>query len=286
MESIEVLSLLFSDCDIQNEFIEWLENFLEGVKDESLDLNADDIKEEQNALADAVYTQTDDGDTLLHQAIICLNEARATSFMLIATSHHQLAMQNDNLQTPIILAAATNQVSVLRSLMICGANISHRNKRGETALHIACREGYHDIAKALLKPVKYTETQKLRPVYDLPYQPIPQDLSVTDYEGNDCLHLAAMRNDLDLIELLIQNGADVNSKCKKAGYTVLHLASMNGNLEIVQYLLLLHKIQVDAVSFSGLTPFDLARLNDSSKHLNIRVILAARGASLSSEIRT
>ena len=53
------------------------------------------------------------------------------------------------------------------------------------------------------------------------------DISTKDSEGNFPLHVAAEVNDADIMNLLIENKADVNDR-NNAQQTALHLAAQNG----------------------------------------------------------
>ena len=55
-------------------------------------------------------------------------------------------------------------------------------------------------------------------------------LSCTDGSGNTLLHIAAKRNNVDDVSLLLEKGADRNHK-NHAGKTPLHLASASGHIQ-------------------------------------------------------
>ena len=59
------------------------------------------------------------------------------------------------------------------------------------------------------------------------------DVNTTDDEGYSALQAAAENDHLDVVKLLIAQGADV---AYKAQYSALELAEMAGNTEIVAYL--------------------------------------------------
>ncbi|MEB3768233.1 ankyrin repeat domain-containing protein [Acinetobacter sp. MD2] len=59
------------------------------------------------------------------------------------------------------------------------------------------------------------------------------DPNQTDEEGYSALQAAAENNYLDVVKMLIQQGADVHYK---AEYSALQLAEMAENLDIVAYL--------------------------------------------------
>lgn len=56
-----------------------------------------------------------------------------------------------------------------------------RDHHGNTALHIASKEGHADVAEVLLTPVQYKET--CDNTYSIPYQAIPQNLEARNYDG-------------------------------------------------------------------------------------------------------
>ncbi|WP_410543451.1 ankyrin repeat domain-containing protein [Wolbachia endosymbiont of Cylisticus convexus] len=58
------------------------------------------------------------------------------------------------------------------------------------------------------------------------------------------MHFAALEGDLEVAEVLLKHGADVNVKSEQ-GYTPLHAAAWEGDLEVVK-LLLKHEADVNA----------------------------------------
>ena len=67
--------------------------------------------------------------------------------------------------------------------------------------------------------------------------------------------------DTEVMDLLLENGADVNSALKgkdAAGWTALLFAAVNGDVELVEYLIL-HGANVNHTSNEGSTALSLAR---------------------------
>jgi len=75
-------------------------------------------------------------------------------------------------------------------------------------------------------------------------------------EGVAPLHVAAQEGHNQVIELLIDNGADVNSKDGDEG-TPLHMAAANGHKGIAE-LLIVKGADVNAKIVDGGTPLDYA----------------------------
>lgn len=98
-----------------------------------------------------------------------------------------------------------------------------------------------------------------------------------DSAGNAPLHNAIERGQIDMVERLLQQGADPNLLTKHGSmkYTPLHLAITNGQLEILEILLSTPGIDVNKPDHLGDTPLIAAVINrraDMVQHL-----VAARG---------
>lgn len=81
---------------------------------------------------------------------------------------------------------------IVRKLMTAGADILARDYKGDTSLHIACREGFDDIVEILLSPIQYNETSEVR--YQIERQAVPQDLQLLNYNGMFWLNLIYFKN--------------------------------------------------------------------------------------------
>jgi hypothetical protein len=74
--------------------------------------------------------------------------------------------------------------------------------------------------------------------------------------GASALHYAVMKGEMPLVSLLLQRGADVNSRTK-SGTTPLHTAVLYKHTEIAEYLIE-KGADINARSASGATPLGLA----------------------------
>lgn len=223
-----------------------------------------------------VYCQDDDGDTLLHIAIITAEPDLAFYIIDFTASSDWLNVKNKLSQTPLHAAVLTNQVPVVRRLVIGGADIEARDCYGNMPVHIACREGMLDIVRALVEPVSFEEQQRNN--CDNTFNQLHQkcNLNAENYEGVPRLHIAAANGLLDIVKLLLKYGADVNAKAEKSGRTILHEAAWHGNLNLVKFLVSFETTcNINAKTYDDYTAFDLAR---SHGHWSIVAELAMVGA--------
>lgn len=207
------------------------------------------------------YAQDDDGDTQLHIAIMQGYVEAALILIRIAPHPCLLNIYNDNWQSPLHLAVLTNQSLIVRRLILAGADPSLRNFRGNTALHLACVSGDLACAKALTDPLSPMERNKLMPGQTVPA--LPQNLEQRNYNGEMCLHLAAVNGHVNLVRLLLRLGADLEAREALAGKTALHLAMERECRPVVNFLLQECKPCLDTQTYSGLTAYQLALCIDS-----------------------
>lgn len=246
------------------------------VKQTRTGISAERVPEnfEMMEFVSKIFRVDEDGDTQLHMAIIHKRVHRCLSFISLAPSPHWLDIRNNLSQTVLHLAVITRQVDIVRRLMVGGADINVMDCRGNTPLHIACRNGYTEIALTLLQPVRYEELSQNQ--YDISYQKIPQDLNVKNYDGQTCLHLATENSDLDTIRILVNKGADINAKDGKSGRTSLHYTAESGNVPLVELLLTFPCLDINTKTFDGETPLTVAAGRYSVEIVNILLSHGAR----------
>lgn len=222
--TVESLSEFVEDCT------------LSGAKDEQAQISK--LSEQENLLT----TITEDGDTILHLAII--HEDIDISKELIQLFPKEvLDIQNNLYQSPLHLATYLDLTDVVTALVEKGASLELQDQDGNTPLHVACQHGQikcvtemsRDLSPSLLAPVLQTQ----------------------NWRGLACLHLAALNKQHQIMKLLMQKGADLNIQEGTAGKTALHLAVELHDITLVK-LLLSTGANVDAPMFNGCTPLHLA----------------------------
>ncbi|XP_029437647.1 transient receptor potential cation channel subfamily V member 6-like [Rhinatrema bivittatum] len=139
-------------------------------------------------------------------------------------------------ESPLLLAAKTNNVQAIKKLLNCpSTDPFERGAVGETALHVAALYDNLEVAKALLEVAP-----------DLINEPMTFEL----YEGQTALHIAAVNQNLNLVKELVSRGADVSSPRATGtffryspdnliyfGEHILSFAACMGNEKIVRLLI-------------------------------------------------
>lgn len=215
------------------------------------------------------FTQDEEGDTQLHIAII--QEFIEVEYSLIRIVPHPcyLNILNDVCQTPLHLAVLTHQARIARCLVVAGANVDIRDRRGNTALHLACQIGDLECVIALMEPITVAETNTANLQYDAFMQQLPQNLEERNYDGQMCVHLAAIGGHVDVLRHLIWFGANINARDGKSGRTALHYAVEYGIHRVIKFLLEeypigVSEVQLEMPTYAGYTAYQLATCIDSA----------------------
>lgn len=195
-------------------------------------------QEEENPLT----AITEDGDTILHLAIIHEDEQFAQQLIDIFPKE-VLDIQNNLYQSPLHLAVYLDLEGVVRSLVERGASLHLQDRDGNTALHVACQYGQTECVAHMTRDVSLS---KLAPV-----------LHTHNWRGLACLHLAVLYGQHEVMKLLRKKGAELNIQDGTSGKTPLHLAVELHDIALVR-MLLSWGVNVDAAMFNGCTPLHLA----------------------------
>lgn len=70
-------------------------------------------------------------------------------------------------------------------------------------------------------------------------------------DGLTALHLAVKVNNLPMVALLCDNGANINEIERKAGRTCLHFAILDNSVTVLEYIVKHPKVDLSKRDFSG-----------------------------------
>ncbi|XP_060100729.1 NF-kappa-B inhibitor epsilon [Heteronotia binoei] len=215
-------------------------------------------------LLETFFFVSEDGDTLLHLAIIhCMPSIALCCIAQLPME--VLEIQNDLFQTPLHLSVYLEQSNVVQELVLRGVNTALQDRNGNTPLHLACEQQSLECAQLLLELVFGKSLEPRRAL---------QNLQLQNWQGLTCLHISTLKGNLQLMALLVKNGADINVQDGTSGKTPLHLAVENHDEMAVKHLLQMGA-RVDALMYNGCTPLHLAV---GRKDATIAAILCHSGA--------
>merc|ERR1712029_447490 len=199
--------------------------------------SSDDPKPLNSSLEQPIrefYEPDEDGDVQLHLVVVAGLADVFEALVRMAPSPQLLSLQNNQGYTPLHLAVLQNQPAFVRRLVVAGAKLNLRDSEGNSPLHLSARRGYVECAEALLKPLSVHETSMVVANRD----EMADEESIIDqrnYQGEHCVHLAAMGGHIAFLQFLSWNGADLNALEGRGGRSALHLAVGAKNLPLVQF---------------------------------------------------
>ncbi|XP_076843793.1 NF-kappa-B inhibitor beta [Brachyhypopomus gauderio] len=218
-------------------------------------------------LLNALNFVSEDGDTALQLALIH-EQWDFAQYLLDAVALDPawtpyLDIQNDLGQTALHLAVIVGHSAFVAALLKGGAGAELQERGGHTPLHLAVREQRVDCVRAITS---------------CPRTP-PQHLTITNYAGVSVLHLAVQRGRCDIINMLLQAGADVNQRDQGSGRSPLHWAVETQSCAVVE-LLLRAGASAEQRSYAGHTPLTCALYRPNKE---LQDLLRAAGASIQEE---
>ena len=153
------------------------------------------------------------------------------------------------LANPLHAAAGNGRVHQIQQLVLSGQDINSLNLRGEAPLHLA--------AAILDQQIAYQTVDTILNLNQV-------IIDITNSQGDTALNLAVRYGNIQIVRLLIQQHANINT-ANHFGDTPLHTAAILGLPDIVN-LLLAAGADENATNHDGNTAFQAAQ---EAGHLNV-----------------
>ncbi|KAJ9598100.1 hypothetical protein L9F63_026796 [Diploptera punctata] len=239
----------------------------------------------------SVNATTENGYTALSLAV-CGGKHEVGKILLEKGADIELSDKYN--KTPLMRAAERGHIKAVELLIKHGANINAKVHSGFTALSLAASGGYSEVVKLLLKEGadielcvgEFNRTPLMQAAIS-GYANVVEilihhgaSINTTDKNGFSTLQLAISNRKHESVEVLLQNGADVEACSDENCRPPLIMASMLGSNKTVQ-LLLDYNASINAIDDVGYTAVSLA---SSEGKTDVVETLLKRGAN--TEIRT
>ncbi|KFM79602.1 Ankyrin repeat and FYVE domain-containing protein 1, partial [Stegodyphus mimosarum] len=237
-----------------------------------------------------IDTTDDAGLTLLHQAI--MNQNQDAALFLLENGADFSARTREN-ESPLQLAVQRHLPAVVDALCRAGADVNVCDAEGNSVLWLALESGQEDVASILVKyncdtncwgkgPGGCYQTLLHRALdennesvacflirsgcdMDSPRRPSPEGHGEEEaFDGQGPLHLACTWGLEQVVQTLIEHGADVNLQDAEMK-TPLHTAIANQNSVIISLLLSCPAIDLSLRDRKGYTPFAAAMMVKNNK---------------------
>ncbi|CAK9098923.1 Ankyrin-3 (ANK-3) (Ankyrin-G) [Durusdinium trenchii] len=180
-----------------------------------------------------------DGNTALLVALK-RGHQKCVTLLLKAAAKENWGIKPDD---ALHLACQNGYSDMVQTLLDVGADLGAKDSDGNTALLVALKRGHGNCVILLLRAIA-SEFWGIKP-----------DDVVTQF-GETALHLACQKGYLDLVQTLLDVGADPG-RSTICGDSPLHLAALEGHAEVVK-LLLEAGAQKDSLTSNGGTALHLA----------------------------
>jgi len=212
-----------------------------------------EVEEKTDPLASTNVIFGVDKDTALH---FCIRNHHHEAAERLIDAGAPVDLENAKGVTPLILAAQTGNLKMIRLLESRGAFESHVTLSGSTAVLQAAHFGHLSVVQHLLRKNH-------------------QLLEQANYHQTTPLMRASQEGHLQIVQFLCDMGATVNRKNLQA-MTALMLASQRGNAKICRYLI---QRGADLDAMTGHTSTSLV-LACKRQHLDTVKVLVTAGAEL------
>ncbi len=159
------------------------------------------------------------GNTPLHLACILGN--REAARLLLAHGAEIDYTSERRSWTPLMMAINENFTDIAEWLISEGANLNHVDRQqGWTPLLVACEQGLTDISKQLIAKGSQVHAK----------------VTAGDAKGRSAIHMLSYYGEVEAINMLLDQGVDINLMPEGGGLSALHWAVYNDHFRLMRFL--------------------------------------------------
>uniref|UniRef100_T1J270 Uncharacterized protein n=1 Tax=Strigamia maritima TaxID=126957 RepID=T1J270_STRMM len=231
-----------------------------------------DVDEVRRLLLNGVNPDStnEDGLTALHQC--CIDDSHEMMKALLEFGANINAEDSEK-WTPLHAAATCGHLNLAKHLINKGANLLAVNADGNMPYDICEDEKTLDYIESEMAKRGVTQqviddtraATEMRMLKDLKEYYASKSAIDIEEHGITPLHIASANGYITVVELLLENGANLNS-ADSDGWQPIHAAACWGHPDIVE-LLAYHGADLNACTKNGETPFDICEDLDLKKRI-------------------
>lgn len=186
-------------------------------------------------------------ESFLHWS--CKNNMPNTVSVLLDRSKATINQPDRNGQTPLNLAAATGNPTIVELLLKAGAKVNQVGEGGQSPLHSGLASGSNEVVQSLIDAganLTLPDGGDRMPLHIAAWHGNTEAISLfgsasvnmtpTTQSGSTPLHLAAWQNHIETAKALLAFNVDID-RADADGWSPLHKAAHRGHLEMVKFLL-------------------------------------------------
>jgi len=256
------------------------------------------------------------GSTALHEAAAFGN--RDIVEYLLKNKKADANCPDYKAMTPLMHACGSGHEMICQYLLQYGARVDSCSAEGMTALHFASTNGDSQVTQQVIETAirlyfKREPSDVTKPEANPKFRDF---INKEDLDGSSALHLAVQTGSKEVSQVLIQYGADVNSK-NKNHQTPVYLSAVGGHEDVLRMLIyqggdinaresqqktplhsaaalgnskcieILHEngAQIDAIDQNGQTPFHLAVIAGQTDCAKLFMSFGARDSAQDNHLR-
>ena len=246
--------------------------YLVGLKDV-------DVNHEQNI-----------GHTALHWAI---QEGHCDVMQVLIDAGSDIEAKDEKGRSPLHWSCFSGKIAVVKMLVKAGAGVRFTDNNGITCLIIASRFGHTETVRYLVGlkdvDVNHADTSGFAALHYAVQQNHPDvmqvlidagaDIEAMEEKGRSPLHVACLSGSLAVVKMLLKAGAGV-CVLSNGGSTCLHFAAHHGHTEIVRYLVDLPEVDVN---HQGMNDQSALHYAARQRHPDVVEVLIDAGADIEAQ---
>ena len=227
------------------------------------------------------------GRTALSHAVVA-NHADVVEVLIAAGADIETRDNHD--RTPLLVASQCGNLRVVEVFAKAGADVCVTDNKRRTCLTLAAASGHTETVRYLTGledvGVNHSGDEGCTALHWASKKSYPEvvqvlidagaDIEAKEEKGRSPLHKACMSGHLDIVKLLVRSGAGVRATDNK-GVTCLIGASYLGHTETVRYLVGLKDVDINHVDSTGCTALRHAAVRN---HADAVQVLIDAGADI------